>query len=314
MQDDPTRRDLLKLLGVGGVVFASGLAGCGRATSPAPISPLNSAPPLPPPPAPANDFVFLQLSDTHWGFEGPHNPEASHTLADVVATIGATSALVPDFVVFTGDLTHATVDSAERRERMKRFRAIVEPLHDKVKKVIFLPGEHDAAKDRGEAFQEAFGVTHQSFDHRGVHFVTLDNVSDPDGRIGDEQLAWLEKDLAAQPAAAPVVVFTHRPLFPLLKDWDWFTADGDRALSILQRRKNVTVFYGHIHQEHHFATGDVQHHAARSLVFPLPAPGSVPKKGPVAWDPSHPYRGLGWREVRTTTPASLVEHDVVVKA
>jgi len=59
----------------------------------------------------------------------------------------------------------------------------------------------------------------------------------------------------------------------------------------------VTVFYGHIHQEHHFKTGAIAHHAAQSLIFPLPAPLSQPKRTPVAWDPAHPRRGLGFREI-----------------
>lgn len=64
----------------------------------------------------------------------------------------------------------------------------------------------------------------------------------------------------------------------------------------------MTVFYGHIHQEHHHTTGAIAHHAARSLIFPLPAPGSVPKKAPVPWDPAHPRRGLGLREVGASGP------------
>ena len=44
-------------------------------------------------------------------------------------------------------------------------------------------------------------------------------------------------------------------------------------------------------------TGTVAHHSAKSLMFPLPAPGSQPKRTPVAWDPAQPYHGLGFREV-----------------
>jgi len=99
------------------------------------------------------------------------------------------------------------------------------------------------------------------------------------------------------PANVPLVVLAHRPLFPLFPDWEWATRDGQRAIDVLAGRDNVTVFYGHIHQEHHFTTGRVAHHSARSLVFPLPAPGSVPKKGPLPWDPSSPDHGLGWRAV-----------------
>ncbi len=61
--------------------------------------------------------------------------------------------------------------------------------------------------------------------------------------------------------------------------------------------ENVTVFYGHIHQEHHQMTGHIAHHAATSLIFPLPAPGSQPKRTPIPWDASQPWRGLGFREV-----------------
>jgi hypothetical protein len=62
----------------------------------------------------------------------------------------------------------------------------------------------------------------------------------------------------------------------------------------------VTVFYGHIHQEHHHMTGHIAHHSARSLMFPLPAPpapGSQAKRNPIPWDAAAPYRGLGWRSI-----------------
>ena len=44
-------------------------------------------------------------------------------------------------------------------------------------------------------------------------------------------------------------------------------------------------------------TGHIAHHSARSLIFPLPAPGSQPKRTPLPWDPAQPYRGLGFREI-----------------
>src|SRR5207253_6694406 len=121
----------------------------------------------------------------------------------------------------TGDLTHTTDNPVERRRRLREFEDIARDL--KVKHVRFMPGEHDAALDKGRAFSEFFGPTHYTFDHKGVHFIVLDNVSDPAARLGDEQLAWLEADLHAQPMAAPVVVFTHRPLFDLYPQWDWAT-------------------------------------------------------------------------------------------
>lgn len=269
------RRQFLKLAGLGGAVFASGLPGFAQAQG-------------------AQDFYFVQLSDTHWGFEGEPNPDAKVTLKKAIASVNALSP-APDFIMFTGDLTHTTDDPVERRKRMREFKEIIGAL--KVKDVRFIPGEHDASLDRGAAFKEFFGKTNYSFDYKGVHFVALDNVSDPAANLGEEQLAWLKADLAAQKPEARIVIFTHRPLFDLAPQWDWATRDGAKAVEIMMPYKNLTVFYGHIHQEHHQMTGHIAHHAAKSLIFPLPAPGSQPKRTPLAWNPAVPYSGLGFREI-----------------
>lgn len=290
MKQDWNRRDFLQLMGIGGVVFGSSLVACSpeyAAGGPRVAGP-------PPPPPPVDDFFFLQLSDTHWGFKGAPNPQADVTLEHAIATINAVD-VRPDFVVFTGDLTHTTDDAAERKTRLARVKEIASTL--KVKDVRFLPGEHDAAPDSGDAYREAFGDMHYSFDHKGVHFVAIDNVSRAGAGIGDEQLGWLADDLGKLTPQTPLVVLAHRPLFDLYPDWDWATKDGARALDILSQRENVTVFYGHIHQENHRVTGKIAHHSARSLMFPLPAPGSVPKKGPLPWDASSPDHGLGWRAI-----------------
>jgi hypothetical protein len=143
-----------------------------------------------------------------------------------------------------------------------------------------------------------------------VHFIVLDNVSDPAARLGDDQLAWLAADLSRQPSDARIVVFTHRPLFDLYPQWDWATRDGARAIEILTTQPNVTVFYGHIHQEHHHMTGHIAHHAAKGLMFPLPAPGSQPKRVPVPWDASQPYKGLGFREVEAEAAAGEAKYAI----
>jgi 3',5'-cyclic AMP phosphodiesterase CpdA len=115
--------------------------------------------------------------------------------------------------------------------------------------------------------------------------------------LGDAQLRWLDEDLARHEKGQRIVVFTHRPLFDLAPDWDWATADGAQAIDRLMPYSDVTVFYGHIHQAHHHMTGHIAHHAAKSLIFALPAPGSQEKRTPVAWDLTAPHRGLGWRSV-----------------
>jgi len=275
------RRDLLALAALGGgAVFASGLAGCATRAAAAAGG--------------TKDFYFVQLSDAHWGYQGPANPDAAVTLRKAVATVNALE-VPPDFIVFTGDLTHTTDDPVERRRRMVEFKSIVAGLA--VKPVHFMPGEHDASLDHGAAFKENFGETFYTFDHKGVHFIAIDNVSDPGARIGAQQLAWLQADLAPRDKAAPIVVLTHRPLFDLVPKWDWATRDGAQAVALLMPYANVTVFYGHIHQEHHAMTGHIAHHSARSLIFPLPAPGSQPDRTPLPWDAAAPYKGLGFREV-----------------
>ena len=282
MSFDPDRRDILKLMAVGGVVFASGLAGA--ATGRRRKSDAGAE----------SEFFFLQLSDTHWGYSGVSNPEADVTLPRAIETINAVDAQ-PDFIVFTGDLTHTTDDAAVRRKRMTEFRRLAGGL--KVKDLRFLPGEHDAAKDAGGAFKEHFGAAHYAFDHKGVHFVALDNASDPEGVVGPAQIDWLARDLKKVGRDRRIVVLAHRPLFDLYPEWEWSTKDGAKVIDVLLTYPHVTVFYGHIHQEHHHTTEQIAHHAARSLVFALPAPGSVPKKLPAAWDPAAPFKGLGYRRV-----------------
>jgi 3',5'-cyclic AMP phosphodiesterase CpdA len=288
------RREFLKLAGLGGAVFASGLAGCAGMAG-----------------ARQEDFYFVQLSDTHWGFKGPAlNPDAGGTLQKAVAAVNELK-IEPDFIVFTGDLTHTTDDPKERRRRLAEFRDIVGAL--KNRNVRFMPGEHDASLDNGQAWKEFFGPSYYSFDHKGVHFIAIDNVSDAAARIGEEQLAWMKADLAKQAMDAPIVVLTHRPLFDLYPQWDWATKDGAAAVELLMPYRNVTVFYGHIHQEHHHMTGHIAHHAAKSLIFPLPAPGSQPKRVPIAWDAAQPYRGLGFRGIEAEQKKSsyeLVEYPV----
>ena len=276
----PDRRAFLKLAALGGgAVFVSGLPLHADAATGA---------------KPYDDFFFVQLSDVHWGYTGPANPESANTLKKAVATVNALETQ-PEFIVFTGDLTHTTDDPKERRRRLAEFKEITSGL--KVKKLRFMPGEHDASLDAGAAFKEHFGEPYYAFDHKGVHFVVVDNVSDPGANIGEAQLGWLKADLARQGKDARIVVFTHRPLFDLAPKWDWATRDGAQAIDILMPYTNVTVFYGHIHQEHHHMTGHIAHHSAKSLIFPLPAPGSQEKRTPLEWDPAAPYKGLGFREV-----------------
>ena len=240
-------------------------------------------------------FSFVQLSDAHVGFNGPPDPLGTKAFERAVDMINALPQR-PDLVLFTGDLTHDTEDRQVHVQRMKQFQEISKKINASMIKCV--PGEHDAGLDNGALYREFFGESYYSFDHRGVHFVALDNVSRAKPEVGAEQLTWLKKDLERFPKTAPIVVFTHRPLFDLRPDWEWFTSDGDDVMNVLSPYDNVTVLYGHIHRDDEHATGAVHHYAARSLIFAFPDPNGVagPRK-PLPFDKDHPFKNLGIRRV-----------------
>ena len=252
-------------------------------------------------------FRVFQLSDAHVGWDGALGTKALERAVEVVNRVTP----APDLVLFTGDLTHDTEAAGEHAARMKRFQEIAGRL--KVPKVYHVPGEHDAGLDGGELYRTVFGPTFYSFDHKGFHFVALDNVSRAKPEIGPEQRAWLAKDLARFPKTAPIVVFTHRPLFDLRPDWEWFTSDGDLVMSLLAQYENVTVLYGHIHREHEQTLGQTKLYAARSLCFAFPDPQNGGDKKAIAFDPAEPFKNLGLRELNAAVdkkPGSVTVKEV----
>jgi 3',5'-cyclic AMP phosphodiesterase CpdA len=240
-------------------------------------------------------FTFVQLSDTHVGSGPPANPNGTRAFEHAVEVVNRLPEK-PDLILFTGDLTHDSEEPGEPERRMRRFQEIAGGLRVGTQRM--LPGEHDAGLDGGRLFREVFGETHYSFDHRGVHFVALDNVSLARPEVGPEQLAWLAKDLARFPATAPMVVLTHRPLFDLKPEWEWFTSDGDQVMRLLSRFENVTVLYGHIHRENVHEEGNAHHFAARGLAWAFPDPAQTDDKKALPFDAANPYRNLGLCVVR----------------
>jgi hypothetical protein len=239
-------------------------------------------------------FTFVQLSDTHVGFAGPPNPTGTRAFERAIEIVNGLRE-PPDLVLFTGDLTHDSEEPGERAGRMRRFREIADRLGVKTRRLV--PGEHDAGLDGGALFRENFGETRYAFDHKGVHFVALDNVSRAKPEVGPEQLAWLARDLARFAPTTPIVVFTHRPHFDLKPDREWYTRDGDAVMRLLAPFENVTVLYGHIHREDVHVMGGARHLAARSLVFAFPDPATAAEKKPLPFDAARPFANLGLRTV-----------------
>ena len=231
---------------------------------------------------PAKGFTFLQMSDSHIGFDKAANPDSLGTLREAVAKVKAMPTK-PSFIIHTGDITHLS-KPAEFDNADKVFNETGVQIH-------WVPGEHDIIdEDRGKAYLERYGKGSKgagwySYDDHGVHFIGLVNVVDLKGgglgNLGAEQLAWLEADLKDKSASTPIVVFSHIPLYVLYKDWGWGTEDGQRALDFLKRFGSVTVLNGHIHQLAQKVEGNMTFHTALSTAFPQPAPGSAPSPGPM---------------------------------
>jgi hypothetical protein len=231
----------------------------------------------------ARGLNFVQISDSHIGFHKPANPDVSATFRETIRRINALPQ-TPDFILHTGDLTHLS-DS-------KEFDDLEQMLKDcKTKQVFYVPGEHDILSDNGAQYLERFGKgTHgsgwYSFDHQGVHVIGLVNVATIKegglGILGQEQLEWLQKDLASVSKSTPIVVFAHIPLWAIYPQWGWGTDDASQALEFLKPFGSVTVLNGHIHQAMQKIEGNIAFHTARSTAFPQPEPGTAPKPGPMA--------------------------------
>jgi Calcineurin-like phosphoesterase len=222
----------------------------------------------------------------------------------------------PGFRDLHGDLTHDAETRDVHSQRMQSFKSIAGRI--KTSAIHTVPGENDAALDGGVLYREHFGESHYSFDHKGVHFVALDNVSRGRPEVGPEQIAWLKTDVARFPKTAPIVIFTHRPLFDLKPEWEWFTADGDDVMNVLAPYENVTVLYGHIHRHNFRQNGSVRHYAARSLIFAFNDPDTGENKKPLPFDKDEPFKNLGIRQVHvedgSDTTALEVSDVVLTKA
>ena len=230
----------------------------------------------------ANAFTFLQISDSHVGFDRPANPHALETLKVAIDHIAGLKTK-PAFAIHTGDITHLS--------KPAEFDNAAQIIGGAKLDVHYVPGEHDIVDEgNGKAYLERYGRNTKgsgwySFDQAGVHFIGLVNVANLKagglGSLGQDQLDWLKDDLKPLTASTPIVVFAHIPLWAVYPTWGWGTEDAEMALGLLKRFGSVTVLNGHIHQLMQKIEGNVQFHTARSTAFPQPAPGTAQSPGPM---------------------------------
>lgn len=227
-------------------------------------------------------LTFVQISDSHIGFNKEANKDVVGTLQAAVDRINALP-VAPAFLLHTGDLSHLS--------RAAEFDTLDQVLKScRTKDIHYVPGEHDVINDNGKQYRERYGKQTKgdgwySFDYNGVHFVGLVNVLNLKagglGFLGQEQLEWLEGDLAGKANDTPIIVFAHIPLWTVYPEWGWGTDDSAQALSYLKRFGSVSVLNGHIHQVMQKVEGNVTFHTAMSTAFPQPAPGAAPSPGPM---------------------------------
>ncbi len=228
------------------------------------------------------ELSFVQISDSHMGFDKAANPDVIGTLKAAVDKINALP-VSPAFILHTGDITHLS--------KPGEFDTVDQLLKSaSANDVFFVPGEHDVLNDEGKQYLARYGKGTQgsgwySFDKSGVHFVGLVNVLDLKagglGNLGREQLEWLEKDVHRLSKSTPIVVFAHIPLWSVYPEWGWGTDDSAQALSYMKRFGSVTVLNGHIHQTMQKVEGNITFHTAASTAFPQPKPGEAPSPGPM---------------------------------
>jgi hypothetical protein len=226
--------------------------------------------------------LFVQISDTHIGFNKDANPDVARTLTQTIDLVNG-MAQQPALIIHTGDISHlskpAEFDLAQ--QLLSRLRST--ELHT-------VPGEHDTTDPTVTEYFNRFGKAsdnkgYYSFDHAGVHFIALINVLEFKvgglGTLGPDQLAWVRSDLKGRSSSTPIVVFAHMPLWTIFEPWGWGTGDADQLMSQLRRFGSVTVLNGHIHQIVQKVEGHVTFHTARSTSYPQPAPGEGPGPGPL---------------------------------
>ena len=265
--------------------------------------------------APASSGLsFLQISDSHVGFDKPANPNALGTLREAIDIVKAMPNK-PSFMIHTGDISHLS--------KPAEFDDADQVIGGAGLKVHYVPGEHDMIDEgTGKLYldrygKDAKGAGWYSYDIQGVHFIGLVNVVDLKaggmGNLGAEQLIWLADDLKGRSASTPIVVFAHIPLWALYPAWGWGTADAEQALTLLRPFGSVTVLNGHIHQLMQKVEGNVTFHTARSTAFPQPAPGTAPSPGPMLVPADKLRSTLGIREVaikQGSTPLAIVDRSL----
>ena len=240
------------------------------------------------------DFTFAYISDSHIqhvkGTDFVRNWDQGLIRAVAEANLLEPK---PDFVVFGGDL--AQLGSKPALDHGAEMLAGLN--HD----LHVVMGEHDYYLDLGEYWSELYGNHYYSWDHKGVHFITLNSIltydkwtfdrwesderrmnemaglDNPNGSpfmVGEKQMQWLKDDLEKVSKDTPIIVFSHSPLQKIYKGWNFWTEEADEIQTLLAPFDKVNVIYGHVHQIQYNQIGNIAFTSVMSTAWPWPYPES----------------------------------------
>jgi Icc protein len=277
-------------------------------------------------------FKFAWLSDTHL-----YPKDVNTRFVDkTVRAVQEIKAMSPpaDFLIFGGDLAQLG-DPVE-------LDLGGDILKELTIRKVFIPGEHDWYLDLGAKWEQMFGKSPWSFDHKGARFIglntvgqapdywtakkmtpkermghmaTLDgSVAGPWAGVGEPQRRWLDQALSNWQKDRPVVVFTHTPLYEYYPPWNFWTRDWREVNEILKPFGNVTNIHGHTHQVLYNEVGKLRSIGMLATSWPWPyAPEGVPAltKPMIRADPGDHFDGVGWSRL-TATAAAKIENEYVM--
>jgi len=239
-------------------------------------------------------FKFAYISDSHL-YEKKINDRFVRALLRAVEDVNNLDPQ-PDFVFYGGDLAQLG-QPKELELGAQILKNVKAPLR-------MMVGEHDWYLDLGQKWRELFGRPTYSWNHKGIHFITLNSVVERDFwtkrgltpmermmtvagldngmqspfSVGRQQRQWLKDDLDSYSNDAPIIVFSHSPLYKLYKKWNFWTDDAEEVQAILRRFERVVVIHGHTHQILTNRIGNIHFHGMLSTAWPWPyAPEGMPE-------------------------------------
>jgi 3',5'-cyclic AMP phosphodiesterase CpdA len=232
---------------------------------------------------------FALISDEHFGptayFQGKLRKLTAHAGELCEAFVKRMNGEVrPDLVVNLGDV----IEDESRSKDLEQYGQFLSILRGLQCPVLHVAGNHDQVNLSDAdlcALWEHTGPLHYSRDIAGVHFSVLRTIEVPDVAIHlpEEQLAWLERDLAE--SVLPSVVLMHHPASEMRLDGNRWFEKRPNVCRVAERREFQrvvsaaprvrAVFNGHVHWNHFDVISGVPYITLQSLVENLDedAPG-----------------------------------------